>query len=57
MKRLTNAQLEARFEALTEAAGHLRLDWTDDKLEWEEGKKIAAWLDREAEKCLDRRTL
>ncbi len=56
-KRLNSGSLQgvkrkvrvlARIEAITEAAGHLRLDWTDDPVEKLEGLKIANWLDKKA---------
>ena len=49
MNRLTPEQCEARYEALAEAAEHLRMTWTDCDLEIEEGLRIAEWLDRKAD--------
>lgn len=51
-KKLTERQMVARYEALTEAAMHLELDWTDVPSEREEGIVIADWLKREAQKWL-----
>ncbi len=41
-------RLHARIEAMTEAAEHLRQDWTNDPVEKMEGLKIADWLDKKA---------
>lgn len=49
MNRLTPEQCEARYEALAEAAEHLRMTWTDCEIEIEEGLRIAEWLDRKAD--------
>jgi hypothetical protein len=43
-KRLTVAQMEARFQALDEASEHLRMNWTDHPLEAVEGEVMADWL-------------
>lgn len=56
-KKLTERQMVARYEALTEAAMHLELmDWTDVPSEREEGAVMADWLKREAQKWLDKST-
>ena len=52
--KLNYKQMEARYEALAEAAGHLRLSWTDDPVEFAEGLKMAARLDKQADKWLIR---
>jgi hypothetical protein len=52
MRRLSQEQIQARFEALIEAAEHLRQDWTDDPVERSEGNTIADWLEKEALKWL-----
>lgn len=41
---------DARIEALEEAATHLELEWTGDKLEREQGNKVAAFLRELADK-------
>lgn len=47
-KRLTVAQMEARFQALDEASEHLRMNWTDNPLEAVEGEVMADWLRTQA---------
>ncbi|QOI07930.1 MULTISPECIES: hypothetical protein [Pseudomonas syringae group] len=51
-KRLTIAQMEARYEALAEASEHLRMEWTDNDLEAIEGHLMADWLQEQARKWL-----
>lgn len=53
-KRLTAKQLHARYEALSEAAQHLRMDWTDDPTESAQGEEMANWLDKQSLKWLER---
>lgn len=54
-KKLTERQMVARYEALTEAAMHLELmDWTDEPSERVEGAVMADWLKREALKWLSK---
>lgn len=54
-KKLTEQQMVARYEALTEAAMHLELvDWTDVPSERVEGIVIADRLKREAQKWLNK---
>ncbi|MDZ5605196.1 hypothetical protein SJI00_20705 [Pseudomonas sp. RP23018S] len=47
-KRLTVAQMEARYEALFEASEHLRMNWTNKPLEAVEGEVMADWLKAQA---------
>lgn len=47
-KRLTAAQMEARYEALVEASEHLRMNWTNKPLEAVEGEVMANWLQTQA---------
>jgi hypothetical protein len=47
-KRLTAAQMEARYEALAEASEHLRMNWTDKPIEAAEGEIMADWLQAQA---------
>lgn len=47
-KRLTAAQMEARYEALVEASEHLRMNWTNKPLEAVEGEVMANWLHTQA---------
>lgn len=56
MSRLTDKQLQARYEAYLEASGHLRLDWTEDETERVEGNKVADMLERQALKWLRRKS-
>jgi hypothetical protein len=51
--KLTKAQWEARGQAYSEAAEHLRQNWTDDPDEWEQGKGIAEKLDQAATACFE----
>lgn len=53
-KRLTVAQMEARFQALDEASEHLRMNWTDDPVEAIEGEVMADWLRAQALSWLER---
>lgn len=53
-KKLTVRQLEARYEALSEASEHLRMDWTSSAAEQAEGLIMADWLQQEAAKWLER---
>jgi hypothetical protein len=53
-KKLTARQMLARYEALTEAALHLEMDWTDVPSERAEGLVIAEQLKREALKWLNK---
>lgn len=46
--KLTEAVCAARALALEEAAGHLSLSWTDDPMEYNEGRLLAARLLKEA---------
>ena len=49
MKKLTEAQWQARRTAMLEAAEFLKGDgWTDDPIELEQGEIIAQRLDRMA---------
>lgn len=43
-KRLTVAQLMARYEALSEASEHLRMEWTDNPVEAQQGEIMADLL-------------
>lgn len=45
------SQWNARAEALYEAAEHLKLTWTDNPEEYEQGLIVAARLERESEKA------
>lgn len=47
-KRLSPKQMEARYEALAEASEHLRMDWTDNATEREQGHAMADWLQVQA---------
>lgn len=47
---LAPEQLEARAEALESCVVHLGLDWTDEKLEIEQGNVVAKRLQDEANK-------
>lgn len=51
-RRLSAEECEARYEALGEAADHLRLTWTHDPVEIEQGLEMADWLDGQAEAWL-----
>ena len=51
-KTLTTKQLEARYEALVEAAEHLQMDWTNSAVERSEGLLMADWLREQALKLL-----
>lgn len=51
-RRLTAKECEARYEALAEAADHLRLTWSDDPVEVEQGLEMADWLDGKADAWL-----
>lgn len=53
-KKLTARQMVARYEALTEAALHLEMDWTDEPSEKTEGIVMSDWLKREAQKWLNK---
>ncbi|HAL2109913.1 TPA: hypothetical protein H5X26_004992 [Escherichia coli] len=53
-KKLTAKQMEARYEALTEAAEHLLMDWTDNTIEHAEGLVMSDWLKEQARKWLAR---
>lgn len=46
--KLTIAQLDARIAALTEAAEHLLLEWTNDPEERNAGKWLSRKLNKEA---------
>ena len=52
-KRLTIADLDARAEALEEAANHLDLHWTDDTRELAAGQWIGQKLRAEAARWRD----
>lgn len=52
--KLTGEHCRARYEALLEAAGHLRLTWTEDPLEYRQGLKMADWLEKRADGWLRR---
>lgn len=41
---MTRTEVDARNEALEEAAGHLELEWTDDPCERKAGLALAAEL-------------
>ena len=45
--------LEARAAAFEEAADHLELKWTDDVLEFSQGKIVAEGLRKQAAKLKD----
>ncbi|WP_147464747.1 hypothetical protein [Pseudomonas cannabina] len=47
-KKLSPAQMEARYEALAEASEHLRMNWTDVPIEAVEGEIMAEWLHTQA---------
>lgn len=51
-KLLTPAQMDARYEALSEASEHLRMNWTNVSLEATEGEIMADWLKNQALKWL-----
>lgn len=51
-KKLTAKQMEARYEALSEASEHLRMDWTNSAVESLEGLVMADWLKEQALKWL-----
>lgn len=51
-KTLTTKQMEARYEALIEAAEHLQMDWTNSAVERSEGLLMADWLREQALKWL-----
>ncbi|NWA11972.1 hypothetical protein [Pseudomonas gingeri] len=53
-KKLTAKQMEARYEALNEAAEHLLMDWTDRPTEHSEGLVMSDWLKAQARKWLER---
>ena len=53
-KHLTIADLDARSEALGEAANHLDLHWTDDARELAAGQWLGKKLRAEAERWRDR---
>lgn len=53
-KRLTIAQMEARYQALDEASEHLRMNWTDNALEAVEGEVMADWLRAQALSWLEK---
>lgn len=54
-EKLTVQQMDARYEALAEAAEHLLvLDWTDKQIERVEGVAMAEWLKKQADKWLAR---
>jgi hypothetical protein len=53
-KKLTAKQMEARYEALNEAAEHLLMDWTDQPTEHSEGQVMSDWLKMQARKWLER---
>jgi|GEM_PF-2488661 len=54
-KKLTAKQMDARYEALAEAAEHLLLlDWTDKPIERTEGVAMAEWLKNQAGNWLAR---
>ena len=50
-------QLMGRYEACVEAAEHLKLSWTDDDDEYEEGKYIIKQLYKQADFWLLRANL
>jgi len=50
--KLTIRQMEARYEALSEASEHLRMDWSDSAIEHAEGLVMADWLKDQALKWL-----
>lgn len=52
--KLTAKQMDARYEALSEAAEHLLMDWTDEPTEHAEGLVMSDWLKKEAGKWLAR---
>jgi hypothetical protein len=49
---LTTKQIQARYEALSEASEHLRMDWTNSAVERSQGLLMADWLKVEALKWL-----
>lgn len=51
-KRLTVAEMEARYQALDEASEHLRMEWTDNETEAVQGFVMADWLQEQARKWL-----
>ncbi|MFJ3487197.1 hypothetical protein ACIPL1_27825 [Pseudomonas sp. NPDC090202] len=53
-KKLTAKQLYGRYEALSEAAEHLQMEWTDSATESAEGLVMSDWLRGEARKWLAR---
>jgi hypothetical protein len=53
-QKLTVKQLDARYEALSEASRHLQADWTSSAVEHAEGLVMSAWLQDQAEKWLAR---
>lgn len=53
-KKLTARQMDGRYEALSEAAEHLLMDWTNVPSEFAEGRVMSEWLKKEARKWLAR---
>lgn len=51
-RSLTSAQCKARYEALAEAAEHLRVNWSVDPVELREGHEMSHWLDKKADAWL-----
>lgn len=51
-KRLTVAEMEARYQALDEASEHLRMEWSDNETEAVQGIVMADWLHEQALKWL-----